>query len=377
MEGSWRGVLAVLVILAGLTASGSSYQIIEGPQNVTALAGSEARFNCTVTHGWKLIMWALKGVVVLSITSQQTIITNNRFTSTTYNDSDSFISEMIIHNVQPSDSGLVQCSLQNSDVIGSAFLSVQVMGTLNISSNSLVFTEGEPCNVTCYALGWIPLPDISWEVEVPVSHSSYYSVLDPDDFTRVLSVLSLTPLGNGTLTCMAELKNLQASKSLTVNLTVVQPPPDRIGEEGASLPTWAIVLLAVAFSLLLILIIALIIVFCCCGTCRGEKEESSYQNEIRKTANLKTNKANPETRLKSGKENYGYSSDEARAAQIASLPPKRGEANFLEQRSHSSPYQEPKTSQSSPASPQPGPASRQHVSFDIASPQKVRNVTLV
>ncbi|KAL1789069.1 immunoglobulin superfamily member 5 isoform X3 [Sigmodon hispidus] len=277
MEGSWRGVLAVLVILAGLTASGSSYQIIEGPQNVTALAGSEARFNCTVTHGWKLIMWALKGVVVLSITSQQTIITNNRFTSTTYNDSDSFISEMIIHNVQPSDSGLVQCSLQNSDVIGSAFLSVQ----------------------------------------------------------------------------------------------------DRIGEEGASLPTWAIVLLAVAFSLLLILIIALIIVFCCCGTCRGEKEESSYQNEIRKTANLKTNKANPETRLKSGKENYGYSSDEARAAQIASLPPKRGEANFLEQRSHSSPYQEPKTSQSSPASPQPGPASRQHVSFDIASPQKVRNVTLV
>ncbi|XP_075810683.1 immunoglobulin superfamily member 5 isoform X2 [Microtus pennsylvanicus] len=270
MEGRWRGVLAVLVILAGLTASGSSYQIIEGPQNVTALKGSEARFNCTVTHGWKLIMWTLKNVVMLSITSQETIITNDRFTSASYNRSDSFISEMIIHDVQPSDSGLVQCSLQNSDVVGTAFLSVE----------------------------------------------------------------------------------------------------DSIGEEGSSLPTWAIVLLAVGFSLLLILIIVLIVVFCCCGISRREKEESSYQNEIRKTASVKTIKAEPETRLKSGKENYGYSSEEARRAQIASLPPKSGEVSLPKQHNYSSPYQEPKTCQ-------PSPASHPRVSFDVASPRKVRNATLV
>lgn len=125
MEGSWGEVLAVWVILAQLTASGSSYQIIEGPQNVTVQQGSKARFNCTVTHGWKLIMWTLNGVVVLSLTSQEPIITNDRFISESYNRSDSFISEMIILDVQPSDSGLVKCSLQNSNVFGSAFLSVQ------------------------------------------------------------------------------------------------------------------------------------------------------------------------------------------------------------------------------------------------------------
>ncbi|CAO2632527.1 Immunoglobulin superfamily member 5, partial [Lemmus lemmus] len=293
-----------------LLASGSSYQIIEGPQNVTALKGSEARFNCTVTHGWKLIMWTLKNVVMLSITSQETIITDDRFTSASYNGSDSFISEMIIHDVQLSDSGLVQCSLQNSGVVGMAFLSVEVMGTLDIPSSSLVVTEGEPCNVTCSALGWTPLPDISWELEVPVSQSNYYSVLEPGDYIRTLSVLALTPLGNGTLTCVAELKNLQASKSLTVNLTVVQPLPDSIGEEGSSLPTWAIVVMAVAFSLLLILIIVLIVVFCCCGISRREKEGIVFM----KTASVKTIKAEPETRLKSGKENYGYSSEEARRA---------------------------------------------------------------
>uniref|UniRef100_A0A8C2QJQ4 Immunoglobulin superfamily, member 5 n=1 Tax=Cricetulus griseus TaxID=10029 RepID=A0A8C2QJQ4_CRIGR len=267
MEGSWRGVLAVLVILAGLTASGSSYEIIEGPQNVTVLQGSDARFNCTVTHGWKLIMWSLKGVVVLSITSQETIITNERFTSINYNGSDSFISEMVIRGVQPGDSGLVQCSLQNSNVVRSAFLSVQE-------------------------------------------------------------------------------------------------------STGSSLPTWAIVLLAVAFSLLLILIITLIVIFCCCDVCRREKEESSYQIEIRKTASMKPNKTDPEARLKSGKENYGYSSDEVRAASIASLPPKSGEVSLPGQHSHISPYQEHKTRQSSAAS-------HPRVSFDTTSPQKVRNATLV
>lgn len=125
MEGSGNGVLAVLVILAALTASGSSYQIIEGPQNATVLKGSEARFNCTVSPGWKLIMWALKGTVVLSVTPREPIITNDRFTSASYDLDGNFVSEMIIHDVQPSDSGLVRCSLQNSDLDGFAFLSVQ------------------------------------------------------------------------------------------------------------------------------------------------------------------------------------------------------------------------------------------------------------
>lgn len=101
------------------------------------------------------------------------------------------------------------------------------MGTLYTPSNNLIVTEGEPCNVTCYALGWTPLPDIFWELAVSVSHSSYSSFPEPGSFLRVLSVLDLTPLGNGTVACVAELKGSQASKSLTVNLTVVQPSPGK------------------------------------------------------------------------------------------------------------------------------------------------------
>lgn len=86
---------------------------------------------------------------------------------------------------------------------------------------------------------------------------------------------------------------------------------------------------------------------------------------------MKTSKAVPETKLKSGKENYGYSSDKARTAQIASLPPKSCEVCILDQHSSSSHhYQDPDEHRS-------GPASRPQVSRDAASPQKVRNVTLV
>ncbi|XP_073087421.1 immunoglobulin superfamily member 5 isoform X2 [Manis javanica] len=333
MEGSWKGILAVLVVLAGLAASGSSYQIIEGPRNATVLEGSEASFNCTISPGWSLIMWALNGTVVLSITPKEPIITNKRFTSVSYEEGGNFISEMIIHDVQLSDAGHIKCSLQNSDRDGSAFLSVQVMGALHIPGGSLIVTEDEPCNVNCCAVGWSPLPDIFWEVGVQASHSSYYSVPEPDDPQSAVSILTLTPQGNGTLTCVANMTGLHTHKSVTVNLTVVQPPLGSIDKPGTSLPTWAIILLAVSFSLLFILIIVLIIIFCCCCVSGRENKESSYQSEVRKSASMKTDKEAFETKSKSGNENYGYVSD------IASLPPRSSEASVPEQRSSRQPHQ--------------------------------------
>ncbi|XP_005202021.1 immunoglobulin superfamily member 5 isoform X1 [Bos taurus] len=324
MEGAAeRGVLAVLVVLAVLAACGSSSEIIEGPKNVTALKGSEARFNCTISQGWKLVMWALRGTVVLSMTPNETIITSDRFTSASYQEGGNFISEMIIHDVQLSDAGQVKCSLQNSNRDGAAFLSVQVMGQLLIPGGSLVVIEDKPCNVTCRALNWTLLPDLSWEIGVPVSHSSYYSIPEPEDLQSAVSVLALTPQGNGTVTCVAEMKGLDVRESVTVNLTVVQPPL-----------------------------------------------ESSYQSQIRKSATVKTSKDTAGTKLKSANENYGYHSDESRTTQPASLHAKSSEAGVPEQCSSRQPHQESDHRQL-------GPANHPQVSFYVASPKKVRNVTLV
>lgn len=105
--------------------------------------------------------------------------------------------------------------------------SSSVMGKLLTPSDSLVVIEDEPCNVTCHAVGWTPLPDLSWEIGAPVSHSSYHSVPEPDDPQSALSLLALTPQGNGTVTCVAKMKGLQVRDSLTINLTVVPPPPGK------------------------------------------------------------------------------------------------------------------------------------------------------
>ncbi|KAM8906605.1 immunoglobulin superfamily member 5 [Lycaon pictus] len=370
MDSSWKGIPAVLVVLAGLAASGSSYQIIEGPKNATVLEGSEARFNCTVSQGWRLIMWSLNGTVVLSITPTEPIITNDRFTSASYEEGGNSISEMIIHDVQLGDAGIIKCSLQNSDRDASAFLSVQVMGELLIPRGNLVVTEDEPCNVTCCALGWIPLPDISWNIGVLVSQSSHYSGPEPNNLQSAVSVLTLTPQGNGTLTCVANMKGLLAHKSVTVNLTVVQPSMGNIDKPGTSLPTWAIVLLAVSLSLLLILIIILIIIFCCCYVSGKEKKESSYQSQIRNSASVKTNKETSEINLKSGSENSAYSPDEPRTAKLASLSPESSESSALEQHRNRQPHQ-------GRDHQWPGPVGRPQVSFIMTSPRTVRNVTLV
>ncbi|XP_016076623.1 PREDICTED: immunoglobulin superfamily member 5 [Miniopterus natalensis] len=360
MEGSWRGILAALVVVAGLAASGSS-QIIEGPKNATVLVGQEAHFNCTISRGWKLIMWSLNDTVVLIVTTTQLIIPDKRFFSKSYEEGGNFISELIIYDVQPSDAGHVKCSLENSDHQRSAFLSVQVIGKLLIHSDSLVVIEDEPCNVTCRAVGWTPLPDLSWEINASVSHSSYYSVPEPDDLQSVLSILALTPKGSGTLTCVANVKGLQVHDSYTVYLTVVPTHVGSVDKPGSSLPTWAIVLLAVSFSLLFILTVVLIIIFGCHCVSRREKTESSFQREIMKSENVKTNKETFEPDLKSGNENYGFSSGELITTR---------ECLYRRGRMFTDAAQEPDHHQR-------GPTSRPHVSFHIAGPRITRNVTLV
>uniref|UniRef100_A0A2K5IV32 Immunoglobulin superfamily member 5 n=1 Tax=Colobus angolensis palliatus TaxID=336983 RepID=A0A2K5IV32_COLAP len=322
-------------------------EVLEGPQKATVLKGSQAHFNCTVSQGWKLIMWAVNDVVVLSIRPMEPIITNDYFTSQRYDQGGNFTSEIIIHNVQPSDSGNIRCSLQNSHLHGSA-----VYGSLFIPNVNLVVAENEPCKVTCRASHWTRLPDISWELGLLVSHSSYYFVPEPSDLQSAVSILALTPQSNGTLTCVATWKSLKARKSASVNLTVIQRPQGL----GFSLPTWVKVGLGLAGTMLLTLTCALTIR---CGYCRCCGCKCCCQ------------KTNKETKTESGNEDSGYNSDEPKTTETASLPPKSCESSDPEQRSSSCGPPRQEADQCPPR-----PASHPQASFNLASPE-VRNTIVV
>lgn len=113
----------VFFFVSGL---GFCYSIIHGPSNATVLAGLEARFNCTVSEGWVILIWLSNGNPVLTvINSQGAVETSDRFTSQNYTSSSGFTSELIIHKTQLSDSGKIECSIQQTSENGFAFLSVQ------------------------------------------------------------------------------------------------------------------------------------------------------------------------------------------------------------------------------------------------------------
>lgn len=326
------------------------------------LAGSEAHFNCTISQGWKLIMWALNGVVVLSLTPTQAIITNERFTSESYEVDGNFVSELIIRDVQRKDAGQVRCSLQDSEWDSSALLAVQVVGTLSIPKTGHVLKD-QPCNVTCRASGWTPLPDLSWTLEISVHNWSYSSTWEPSDPQSTSSILTLVPQDNGTVTCVAAMKGLPQHKSITANLTVVSSLGD---DSGQALPTWAIALLAISFSLLLILLIVLVVLYCWYYPSRREKKASSYHSKVRKPAEVKPHMmASVQTKV--GKENTGFSSEELPGSSINTAS-EHSRTDHHSSRTH--PHQVP-------GQQQPQPRSGARVSFTAASPRTIRNVTLV
>ncbi|XP_044858439.1 immunoglobulin superfamily member 5 isoform X6 [Mauremys mutica] len=126
MDSLQKFIPVTFILFASLTGFGFGYSIINGPANATVLAGSEARFNCTVSQGWQIIIWLLNGNAVLTtIHLGGAVVTLDRFTQQNYTSGETFTSELIIHNVQQSDSGKIECSIQLGIPNSYAFLSVQ------------------------------------------------------------------------------------------------------------------------------------------------------------------------------------------------------------------------------------------------------------
>ncbi|NXI69939.1 IGSF5 protein, partial [Anseranas semipalmata] len=256
----------VFFFLPGL---GFCYSIVNGPTNATVLAGSEARFNCTVADGWVILIWLLKANPVLTVVnSQGAIETSERFTSQNYTSSNGFTSELIIHNTQLSDSGRIECSTQQAGESGFAFLSVQVNGSLFIKNSTLTVKENKTLEIVCEALGWAPAPDITWMTNDSLIDKSRYVTQQSqgsNDLHNALSVLTLTPTDTEILTCLADIEALPNPQNATVTVFFVNSTLESdYGEDSIS--TWVIVL-AVVLSLvgfILLVIIIGVVVRCCC-----------------------------------------------------------------------------------------------------------------
>ncbi|KAF7251341.1 Immunoglobulin superfamily member 5 [Varanus komodoensis] len=288
-ERDWKSVqlmkhcspMIIPFLLFCFSDPGFGYYIIEGPRNLTVLAGSDARFNCTVSDGWKIIIWLFDGSPKLSVLSTGQIIqTDQRYNQQSYRNGTRFTSELIMYDVQLNDSGQIKCSIQDADDNKYAFLSVQVKGSLDIKDRNFTVRMNRTINIVCEALGWAPAPHIFWMANNISLDNSVYVTSQHQGLNGLYneeSILTLTPMTNVTVTCLAALDALSKPQYATVNVTVYEPSPiesDK-NEDWRTRTIILAVVLSVVGLLLLILIILLII--CCCK----RKKESNYQKEMR------------------------------------------------------------------------------------------------
>ncbi|XP_059696092.1 immunoglobulin superfamily member 5 isoform X2 [Haemorhous mexicanus] len=364
MESFQKCILLPLILTASLPGLGFCYSITKGPENATVLAGSEARFNCTVSAGWKVLIWLFKGSPVLTVLSSQgSVETTERFTSRNYSIGDEFTSELIIHNTQLSDSGRIECSIQQPSQNNFAFLSVQVNGSLLIKNSTLTVKDNQTIEIVCEALGWAPAPDIAWMTnDSLVDKSSYVTQQSPGShgLHNALSTLTLTPRDTEVLTCLADIEALPSPQNASVTLIFDNSATENYYSED-NRSTWVIVLAVVLsfLGIVLLVVIVVVAVRCCL-----KRRASTYQNEIRKVSAEKK-KGDLEDR-QSGSENLGYIPEELwnteQSPGLSSLPPMFSKFAGPDDNLHIS------------SVPKVRPQRRPDYPI---SPKKIRNVTLV
>ncbi|KAM6139989.1 immunoglobulin superfamily member 5 [Pterocles gutturalis] len=367
MERCQKFILIPLILTTSLPGLGFCYSIINGPANATVLAGSEAHFNCTVSVGWVILIWLSNGNPVLTvISSQGPFETPGRFTSQNYTSGNAFTSELIIHNTQLSDSGKIECSIQQPGNSSFAFLSVQVNGSLFIKNSTLTVKDNKTVEIVCEALGWAPAPDITWMTNDSFIDKSRYVTQESqgsNGLRNALSILTLTPMDTEILTCLADIDALPNPQNATVTVIFVNSAIENDYSED-SRSTWVIVVAVVLsfVGIILLIIIIVVAVRCCCL----KKKRSTYQNEIRKVSAEKKKDGHLENRQRHGSENQGYIPEELwnteQSPGIDSLP------------SMSSKFTVPAADSCTSSVPKMQPQRR--IDY-LISPRKIRNVTLV
>ncbi|XP_067401328.1 immunoglobulin superfamily member 5 isoform X1 [Emydura macquarii macquarii] len=375
MDSLQKFIPVIFILFASLTGFGFGYSVVNGPANATVLAGSVARFNCTVSKGWRIIIWLLKGNPVLTTQNPGgAIVTISRITQQNYTSGDDFISELIIHNVQQNDSGKIECSIQTSDPVSYAFLSVQVNGSLFIKDHNLTVRKNETIEMVCEASGWAPAPNMTWMVNNSFVDKSRYVTnhsQGSNDLHDEVSTLTWTPMANETLTCLAYIEALPKPQNATVTLIVHDSLEENGNPEDSARTRTIILAVTLSLGFLLLIIIIFIIIFCCLKN----KKESTYQKELRKVSTKKTNDGSVKTGKSSGIENSGYSPEDSaytkQMPKIVSLPPMASSFYRSEQ------DLEVSSTSEVPYKVQHSKVSSQRPADYPVNPRKIRNVTLV
>ncbi|XP_051869242.1 immunoglobulin superfamily member 5 isoform X3 [Pristis pectinata] len=199
-----------------------STKIIEVPKNAFALLHADAAFNCTVSLPWRIIIWLMDTIPILTIVPDGPIITDSRFHQRNYTTKRTFTSELIISPVTMRENMTVRCSLQTEEY-QQAFLFVQVDGPLFFVKEISSVVENRATDIVCKAEGWNPVPTIRWKKNRTVVDSKMYTTTieqSSDNLYNTISTLNLTLSANAEIMCLADIEALPQPKTAALFITV-------------------------------------------------------------------------------------------------------------------------------------------------------------
>ncbi|XP_051869240.1 immunoglobulin superfamily member 5 isoform X2 [Pristis pectinata] len=283
-------VLALFSISLGVCLS---TKIIEVPKNAFALLHADAAFNCTVSLPWRIIIWLMDTIPILTIVPDGPIITDSRFHQRNYTTKRTFTSELIISPVTMRENMTVRCSLQTEEY-QQAFLFVQVDGPLFFVKEISSVVENRATDIVCKAEGWNPVPTIRWKKNRTVVDSKMYTTTieqSSDNLYNTISTLNLTLSANAEIMCLADIEALPQPKTAALFITVKSPSEDQ---------TWLIIAIVVPIAAAILLIILIIVIIICIK--RRKHHETSYRNELKRMSTKKPFKITTD-----GVENLGMS----------------------------------------------------------------------
>ncbi|KAM7398551.1 hypothetical protein PAMA_006453 [Pampus argenteus] len=289
--------ISLLLWATGGFCSAVSDQFQLEPLAVTALQGSDVRFNATMQGKWTYMTWQVQGLLVLTVPVTNNITSSEQYSATFCTSGDTSCVVFTIRNITRRDSGPVVCFVQGDYGSKTAELLVQESGAVNIMEGNVTVEQDQQVEFQCVTTAWFPIPTVTWTRNGQTVNSSLYnttSEVHGDSFNST-SVLTFQAVSNTTVECLATVSTLTNPKSSSVHVTVVPKPPD-----------WT-VLIAVVVSIggvVLLVLLILGIIFCCK---RRKRNQLNYKDEMRRmrTQSPESSGVSPAGH-KQGQVNAGY-----------------------------------------------------------------------
>ncbi|XP_008274170.1 immunoglobulin superfamily member 5 isoform X2 [Stegastes partitus] len=285
--------LLVLLLSCRIEAVGAQMKL--SPLALTVLRGDEARFTCSSSSKWTVMVWLLNGTATLTISKEVGVLPSVNPNVTAEKDKgDGWV--FVLKSTERHNQGSVTCDLQGIER-KTARLFVQEVGSVTVFGENKLAFKGQSVLFECQAAGWYPQPTLRWQVS-----QAEYNISSEESGKSLFTVtsnLSVTAAKSSNVDCLASVSALTKPLNSSIRLTVVAEVVQE--DDDCTVP----LALTASLSALLLLILLCICTVLCYRQRRQAK--ASPQEAIRFDQSVFGR--SPVAEATGGKVNLGYSNE--------------------------------------------------------------------